>query len=434
MDRQRNLIGLMLCLALLLSGCNLRTVDQLYCLPQRGDAERDLQTVIDKAMDGLEYSAPSYGDNRQVTQKVDLDGDGMEECVVFARDDSEKPLKLLIFCQLAAGYVLMDTIEGYGFAYDFVYYAQIDGQPGMEIVVGRQVSNEVLRSVSVYRFSSGFSRELMSGSCSKAMAYDFDRDGISSLMLLSADTGEESSAVLSLYSMQGDSLERTAAATLSLEAHDIHRAQVGRLSDGTRAVYVTGSGGDGAMQTEIFTVEDGSIHSVWTSEPMQGFGGHNLLPMDMDGDMVLEIPGLLPMTPHPSQLRQQYFVGWYALDAHGQRQEKLYTYMHLSQGWYLTLEEAWLGELSVVTDRDSCSLYSMGGEAADGVKLLSVFCLTETDRKATAAAKGYTVLFETDTVIYAAALEPEAAEYGITEQTLSQYFHMMRTELNTEEN
>ena len=144
--------------ALVLTVCGLKTVDQLYCLPKRSEADKDLQAVIDDAMDGLTFSVPIYGDNRLNVQAADLDGDGVDEYLAFATDNSEKPLKILIFCQLASGYVLMDTIEGYGFAFDFVEYAQLDDRPGLEIIVGRQVSERVARSVSVYRFSSGISR------------------------------------------------------------------------------------------------------------------------------------------------------------------------------------------------------------------------------------------------------------------------------------
>ena len=108
---------LILFAALTLSGCGLKTVDQLYCLPKRSQAYNNLQAVIDEAMDGLTFSAPVYGSNRQTVQVADLDGDEVDEYLLFARDDSEKPLKILIFCQLASGYVLMDTIEGYGFVH-----------------------------------------------------------------------------------------------------------------------------------------------------------------------------------------------------------------------------------------------------------------------------------------------------------------------------
>lgn len=55
--------------------------------------------AIDEVMaaDGCSYSAPVSGSNQQSVQLVDLDGDGEEEAIVFARTAGEKPLKAYVF-------------------------------------------------------------------------------------------------------------------------------------------------------------------------------------------------------------------------------------------------------------------------------------------------------------------------------------------------
>ena len=147
------MIAVILAATVLLSGCGLLTLEELYCPPKRSEDYDNLQSVIDKAMRDLTYCAPISGENQQAVQTADLDGDGVDEYLLFAQDSSETPLKILIFCQLASGYMLMDTIEGYGFAFEFVEYAQMDDRDGVEIIVSRQVSEELARSVSVYRLA-----------------------------------------------------------------------------------------------------------------------------------------------------------------------------------------------------------------------------------------------------------------------------------------
>ena len=71
--------------ALLLSGCAMRTIDELYAPPKRSEEYSRLQSAIDIAMAGLEYSAPLSGENQQAVQMADLDGDGVEEYLVFAK-------------------------------------------------------------------------------------------------------------------------------------------------------------------------------------------------------------------------------------------------------------------------------------------------------------------------------------------------------------
>ena len=183
----------------LLTGCGMKTVDQLYCLPKRSEADNDLMAVINEAMDGLSFSTPVYGENRLTVQAADLDGDNVEEYLVFARDNSEKPLKILIFCQLASGYVLMDTIEGFGLSFDFVEYAQVDDRPGVEIIVGRQVNDRVARSVSVYRFSNGVSRQLLTTGYSRLSTCDLDEDGQKELFVMNYGTADNGNGLVTVF-------------------------------------------------------------------------------------------------------------------------------------------------------------------------------------------------------------------------------------------
>ncbi len=433
MRRYFKWIFLCLCMALLLSGCNLRTVDQLYCLPQRSDADKDLQSVIDEAMDGLSYSAPISGPSRQVTQKVDLDGDGVEECLVFAKDSSEKPLKILIFCQLASGYVLMDTIEGYGFAFDTVEFAQIDGQPGLEIVVTRQVSNEIMRSVDVYRFASEHARQLLTGSCARMLTGDFDSDGISDLVLLSSGESEDSPGILSVYRFVDEELRCTSQTDIFLSAHRIKRAQVSLLSDGEQGLFFTGMTKEGALQTQVFTFSETGLHGIWQGEPVPNLGGYYIYPEDMDGDGALELPALVPMQIHPMQQRQQYFVRWYSVSANGTVLDKRTVYMNHAQGWCLTLDSRNVERITVVAGKGSTSIYLPDG-IGKGEKLLTLFSFTDTEWEELEDKTPYYVLYEGESSIFAAVLEKGAGALGFTPETLKKDFYMMRTELTSDEN
>ncbi len=418
-------LAVCLCAALLLSGCDMRTVDQLYCLPQRPETDMDLQKVIDRNMSGLSYAVPAYGENRQVTQKVDLDGDGVEECLVFAKDDSEKSLKILIFCQLASGYELMDTIEGQGMAYDFVSYAQMDGHPGMEIIVGRQLSKELGKSLAVYRFSSEISRQLLTVGYSKMVAGDLDGDGLGELVLLGSGEAEDAPGVLSLYRLQDGKIQRTAALDLYGPIQNVERAVIGRLQGGQPAVFITADTAEETLVTDVFAMQKGTITGIYRSEPLQSLSSFFVYPEDVDADGVMEIPALVPMKGS-----RQYFVHWYSVDTDGNKNTKLYTYMQMAQGWYLTIDGTWLTDLTAAASENSTAFHQL----STGQHLLTVYALTDSDREIVAEEEGYLILFKTDTVIYAAQLSPGAADYGITEESLKLQFHTLRTQLNTDEN
>ena len=123
------LLSLAALLCLLLSGCFVKTVDELYTLPRHSDEYDNLQKAIDEVMAaaGCEYCAPVSGSNQQSVQLADLDGDGEEEAIVFAKTSDEKPLKAYVFDKLDGAYQNISVIEGNGAAFARVEYVDLDG-------------------------------------------------------------------------------------------------------------------------------------------------------------------------------------------------------------------------------------------------------------------------------------------------------------------
>ena len=75
---------LSLCCAPSLSGCLFRSGEELYALPRQPQELYELQKAIDALMTpGTVCLAPTAGANRQPIQLADLDGDGLDEAIVF---------------------------------------------------------------------------------------------------------------------------------------------------------------------------------------------------------------------------------------------------------------------------------------------------------------------------------------------------------------
>ena len=103
----------------------------MYALPKRSDDYNQLQSMIDSAMYGMSYSAPRSGDNRQTVQMADLDGDGIDEYLIFAKGATEKPLQVIILKQNEKGQCrVFEIISSNGTAFEQVEYANLDENPG----------------------------------------------------------------------------------------------------------------------------------------------------------------------------------------------------------------------------------------------------------------------------------------------------------------
>lgn len=101
--KRRILVGILpVLLIILLSGCFVLDPDELLTLPKQAEDYYNLQQAIDEVMKDAEYSAPISGENRQAVQLKDLDGDGNNEAVLFAKTEGEHPLKIYVFNRVGA--------------------------------------------------------------------------------------------------------------------------------------------------------------------------------------------------------------------------------------------------------------------------------------------------------------------------------------------
>lgn len=420
------IILLLLITGLICTGCAMATVEELYCLPKRSEEYENIQAVIDKAMQGLTYCAPIYGENRHFLQVADLDGDGVDEYLVFASDNSDKPLKILIFCQLASGCVLMDTIEGYGFGFDFVSYAQMDDRPGVELIVGRQVSDQVMRSVSVYRFTSGFARQLLNTSYNEITTTDMDLDGVSELLLLTAGLSEKSAGSAKLYSYRDGELQRSEEIQLSASMSGFKQLDAGILQDGTPAIYVTCAADSQRLVTDIFVHDRGDLLAFAKGITVSTLDNYYVYPQDMDNDGVLELPRLVQLPSLEEGDAPQYLIEWYSLDIQKHESKKTFTYHQYTHNWYIDLDKEHLSELSVRQSENGCTFFYAGQE------YVTILALTDADREEQSMQPGCIVLYGGETVIYVAILQDESIEQEMTKELLTR-FHPIRVDLNTEE-
>ena len=422
-------IAVMILMALLLTGCAMTTVDRMYSPPKRSAAYEDLQRAIDAAMEHMEYASPLSGENRQTVQLADLDGDGLDEYLLFARDTSDNPMKILIFRRNENGCSLMETIESRGSAFDLVEYADMDGIPGVELVVGRQVSDTVLRSVSVYAFGGGSSTQMMSTSYSKIVVVDMDSDNLMDLLVITSGESDADNAAASLYRYADGEVVRSRQASMSTRSEFVKRIMVGKLQNGTPAVYVASSVADSAIITDVFALKNGVFTNVSFSNDsgtsVQTLRNYYVYADDIDNDGVLELPDLIDMVPVENTWMDsnQKLIRWYAMDLNGNETDKMYTFHNFDSGWYLQLDQFLTPRISVVRQDNSFVFYLWDEEFHSPQVLMRIHAISGHDREAEAAELGYYVLHRTEGILYAVETEAVAIEHGLIPELLADSFH-----------
>lgn len=425
--------------AWLLSGCAIRTVDELYCPPKRSEDDNNLQSAMDSAMNGLSYCAPQAGENQQTVQMADLDGDGELEYLLFAKGSGEKPLEILIFHRDGEQYTLAQTIASYGSAFDQVEYTQIDHRPGVELVVGRKLSDQLPRSVSVYSFASGEEELLVTANYTKFLCCDLDGDDRSELFLLRPGSSESGKGVAELYGMEDGQLERFNEVSLSQPVDKLKRLILGKLQDGVPAVYAASAVEESGMITDVFALSQGVFVNASLSNTsgtgVQTLRSYYVYADDVDDDGVVELPDLITMrsVEDGQQAERQYLIRWYAMDLRGRETDKMFTYHNFLGGWYLELESRWASRVTVAQTGNAYAfcLWDEAGQAAE--KIFTLFAFTGPDRESQALSENRFVLYKGDGVVYAASLEAASGTIALSQQALTDGFRLIQPDWKTGE-
>ena len=439
--KKKQIIAGLLAAASLLSGCGYRTVEDMYQIPRRAQEYTLLQSTIEQAMVGLTFASPTYGDNQQTVQSADLDGDGRQEYLVFAKGKSEKPLKILIFHETEdQRYVLMEMIQMNGAAFEQVDYVDIDGKPGCEIVVGRRLGDQMMRIAAVFSFADGQSNQLINTIYAKFYTPDMDSDGKADLVVLREGDTEASYGSAVVYSYVDSAMVRSKEVRLSQRVDQIKRTKVSRLQSGEPALYISSVFHDSAIVTDVLTFQNGRLTNLNSggklSYSVETLRNYYLYMEDIDDDGIMEMPSLMEIRPAPNQAdaKPQQLVYWYAIDSEGYEIQKAFTFHNVDGGWYLLLKMDALAveRLAVAKESGGYTFYLWDETGSSAVALFSIYSFTGKDREKLATEQNRFPIYSGDNVIFAGKLEVGSGVNGITQESLIESFRLIGTDWKQE--
>ena len=434
------LLMLLTVTALLFTGCAMQTVEEMYALPKRSEEFNEMQSAIDTAMYGMTYASPQSGENQQTVQMADLDGDGTDEILVFAKGASEKPLQVLIFTQDAEGRVrTMETIGSNGLAFEQVEYVNFDDQPGSELVVGIRVADQVQRSVSVYTFKNGDAELMLMNGYSKLVTCDLDKNGRSELMVLRPGEQETERGMAVLYQYANGQIERSVEMALSESTENIRRIMQGKLQNSVPAVFVASAVNQDAIVTDVLTLKDNKLINIAATgdvnTSVETLRNYYVYAEDIDGDGIVEIPSIITMKPvsNASQEEEKHFLRWYAFDDNGWEYDKLFTFHNYVGGWYLQLDSNWASRVTIEQVNGVYAFYLWDESYQVATPLFTLYVFTGRTRDEEAVREGRFALYRAEGVAYSASLTEASVDYDITEEYLINSFRLIRQDWQTGE-
>ncbi len=437
----RILLGALACM-FVCSGCVPQTAEGMYALPRQSDEYYQLQSAIDGVMgNDASYAGPLTGANQQAVQLADLDGDGSDEALAFIKTNGKKPLKVYIFDESSEGsYENTAVIEGDGSAFDAVEYVQVDDRPGMEILVGRRLSDQILQSLSAYSYESGVLTELMNANYTEYIAADLDSDDCREVFVLRLEG--ETDGVAELYRHSQGKLVREQECALSEGAKQVKRMIAGHVSSDLPAVFVASSYGEDSIVTDIFAYRDGRFCNI-AADAQSGLNAqtvrnYNVYASDLDSDGLIELPAPVALPSANAQEETHWVIDWYNLRPDGKKQVKLTTYHNYQSGWYLELPNGWRDRLTVSHHTEASGLRGevfsqWNGRFTTPDEIFTLYALSGEDRLQQAQSDGRFLLAEKGETAYAAKLGSGDLANTLTQEQLRAMFHFIQVDWNSGE-
>lgn len=448
--RTLSMAALLALLLLMLSGCSLKSPEQLYTLPQPPEDYEHLQSAITLVQQQLnlqysttvEYAAPLSGDNTQPVQLLDLDSDGIQESAVafFRVTGAENPLMIYIFHQLDDGtYEVYTVIEGGGSSITSVAYEELDDTPGKEFVVQWQMNDDV-HLLGVYSVAQDMVHPLLTASYSNCQMMDLDRDGLKEILLLQLDNASASGYVEYYdYAPDMDAFLLHSSAPLSKGISSISLVADNYVSDMIPALYISSTQANSTLITDIMVLKEEGLTNI-TLSPDTGTSIDTLrlkeiYGTDINSDTVIELPFLTFLPEYGSPPSTNYWITtWRQYDADGTAHPVCTTYHNERSGWYLIIPDSWLGQLTISRTeatnlgQRSATFYRWSGNNEETPEpFLTIYRLTGTNRTVRASQGNRFILLEDATTIYAAEFHGDW-DCGLDKESLLENFNLIRTE------
>ncbi len=436
-------ITAVLLLMALCTGCVGRPADSFYALPQQPDEYYELQKAIDQVLvQDAAYSGPLTGSNQQAVQLADLDGDGQDEALVFVKTGGTKPLKTFIFDECGDGsFKNTAVIEGDGGAFDAVDYAQLDGKPGLEILVGRQLSEQISQSLGTYAYRDGRLVELMTANYVEFTVADLNGDDCRDVFVLRMEA-DGRTGVAELYRYENGQMVREPEAGLSAGAMQIKRIVTGYVSPGVPAVFVASAYGQEDIITDIFACTDGVFRNIAanteTGLSARTVRNYNVYASDIDYDGLVELPAPVALPSTDSTEETHWVIDWFNLLPDGNQISKMTTYHCYQGGWYLDLPKDWYGQLTVsrreTDSKDHGYTFSKwNGRGWKMEDIFTIYAFSGEDRLTQASSNGCFLLAEKGETAFAAKFGDCSWAQELTQDDLRAMFHFIQVDWNSGE-
>ncbi len=375
-------------ISILLTGCvntNISVQDML-APPKLPVQLEDIKTVIDDVYsDEIEYINPLNGENKDSIQFVDLDGDGIDEVLLFNRvKDSNNPLRVLLLSKKDGKWISNDRIKGVGFGISKVLYEDMDFDGTKEIFIGWQGGSNN-KGLSIYQYEKGKLVNVFEGLYTEFCVGDLTGDGKQELMLVNLDQSE-GIAIATMYDCQFFYIDEVEMEGFIKGYYDV---KIGLASEDKNGFFIDALYGDGTSFTDLIIYDDGLKNVFYdykwkridkTYKPIA------ISSNDIDKDGLIEIARLRKAFGYHNvdDNKSQWITTWYNWDNNSGLLFNSESYKNNFLGFELLFPNKWKQNITVdiLGDESNIVVFSyVDAYSKECMPILQIKAISRIDKK-----------------------------------------------------
>ncbi len=425
------LVTLVLCFALL-TGCDKEFFDpeQAIQAPAAAGKYQGVQQALEDAVgQDMILKYPSVQGTNTAFYLIDLDKDGADEVLAFYQSGNEGSVTHAhLLRKVEDEWQSVQDIEPVGTDIIQVEFADLDGDGVDEVCIGWSVAASSVNQMSIYQLTNQKLVQCANESYTKFILCDIDNDRVNELGLATLD-GERQTSTFSFYQIQNNAIQVLGSIALDGSVISYANMSCAGINQQVNGVFLDCYKGVDTMITELICFDDGTLYNPFAGMDqavnVSTMRYCSLTAQDVNQDGVVEVP-FMELLPAYEESKDQaitrYTLRWRYYD--GALSQPVSTWWYNSiDGYYLVLDESWLGKFTVLynTSEKSYGFYAWNGETVGDI-LFTIKTFTAEQFKS--VSKTYQTVGKTASTVWAVELNAKNS-LSITQESVKNCFRII---------
>jgi len=412
-------------IVIIFTGCAVNAgVDTMLIPPKLSEEQEQIYQALIKSVNSkISLKYPKSGANLSAFIVDDIDSDDEDEAIVFYELESikaeGKSLRINILDKVDGEWSSVYDYSAEGVEVERVIISRLGEADRMNIIVGYTMVNPDEKQVIVYNYKDGVLKKNLSEAYSILDVRDLDNDGNNELLIVVNQTASKK-ARARVLKLSSECKYLESFVELNTNIVEFKQLIYGLVDNGVRGIYIDEVIGANALQTEIFTFENGLLRPRYgrISEMDMGKDLNVIRPasnktMDIDGDSVLEIPINEVFSgygdyPEPERL---YKTNWFVFE-NNTLVKKYESYYSITKGYSFMFPSRWQGQVTAKIDsiNDEVVICKYDGQLKENMKELMRIAVVEKGNIEDKSNEGYEVMKTKGEVGYLVWISPDTQE------------------------